>query len=136
MAVAATLLTSLAVTGCGGEEAPAASAPPTPAVCSSVDALKSSVADLKNVDLSKGSLAPVQDKLTAMQADLTKVGKDAKTEYATEVDSVEAATSSVGASLQAAQAAPSQRTLTAVRTSVTTLGTSLRALEHAVRSTC
>ena len=56
--------------------------------------------------------------------------------YATEVKAVDSATATVSTSLKAATATPSERTLSTVRTAVQTLGTSLRALENAVRSTC
>jgi hypothetical protein len=143
VAAAGAMLALVTLVGCGVEETPQASdasttpaATVTPAVCSSIDALKSSVADLQNVDVAKGSLATLQDMVMKVLADLTKVLNDAKSEYATEVKAVDSATATVSTSLKAATATPSERTLSTVRTAVQTLGTSLRALENAVRSTC
>lgn len=52
----------LTVAGCGEDE--------PPAVCSAVDALKASVADVTTVDLDQGALAELQDNLTLVQSDL------------------------------------------------------------------
>ena len=128
---AAVLLASVSLAGCGGEDAPS-----TPAVCSSVDDLHSSVEDLKNVDLTKGALATLQDKLATVASDLKTVQTDAKSEYATEVDAVDQATASVGSSLKAAAASPSATTVAAVGAAVQALWTSLTTLHEAIKSTC
>jgi hypothetical protein len=67
---------------------------------------------------------------------VAQVVSDAKSEYAKEVEAVEAAITTVAASLKAATTTPSAQTLTTVRTAVQTMGTSLTALDDAVRSTC
>ena len=51
------LLASATLAGCGGDDE-------TPAVCSSVDSLKASVADLKDVDLDQNALTTLQDDFT------------------------------------------------------------------------
>jgi hypothetical protein len=131
LTIASALLASAALVACGGEDAPS-----PPPICSSVAALKSSVADLKNVELTQGALATLQKKLTKVQSDVSNLKDDAKSEYATEVDAVEQAAASVSTTLEAAIAAPSASTLAAVRTAVRSLGTSLTALQDAVKSTC
>ena len=107
-----------------------------PAICSSVDSLKASVADVTTVDLDQEALPQLQDNLTRVQSDLGKVKDDAKDEYATEIDAVEEASASVGSSVDAATTSPSAQTITDVGTAVKSLGASLRALVDAVESTC
>ena len=137
VALAIGMLTSVTLAGCGSDETPASSEKPaTPAVCSSVNSLSSSAGDLMDVQVEKGALVTLQDGLTKVQADATQVVSDAKSEYANEVEAVEAAIATVAASLNAATTTPSAQTLTTVRTAVQTLGTSLSALDDAVRSTC
>jgi len=89
-----------------------------------------------NIKVEKGAMVTLRDALTKVQTDATRVVSDAKSEYANEVDAVEAATTTVAASLKAATTTPSAQTLTTVRTAVQTLGTSLTALNDAVKSTC
>lgn len=120
--------------GCTGDEPPATDEPP--AVCSAVSSLKESVSDVTTVDLDQGALAELQDNLTQVQSDLGKVKEDAKDEYATEIDAVEQASASVGSSVDAAITSPSAQAITRVGTAVQTLGTSLTALEDAVKNTC
>ena len=137
VALAIGMLTSVTLAGCGSDEKPAGSEKPeTPAVCSSVDSLSSSAGELMKIQVEKGAMVTLQDGLTKVQADVTRVVSDAKSEYANEVDAVEAATATVAASLKAATTTPSAQTLITVRTAVQTLGTSLTALNDAVKSTC
>jgi len=128
LAASAVLLAALTLGSCGGEDE-------TPAVCSSVDALKTSVTDLQDVKIDKNALTTLQDSFNQIKSDLTKLTSDAEDEFATEVDAVTKAASSVSSSLEAA-AAPTAATVTAVGVAIESLGTSLRALEEAVRSTC
>lgn len=88
--------------GCGGKD--------TPAICSDVEALKGSVADVTNVSLDKNSLATPLGDLTQVQSDLSKVKSAAKAPYATEIAALDQATSSVSSSLSAATASPSAQT--------------------------
>jgi hypothetical protein len=122
------LMASLTVAGCGGSS--------TPAICSDVDSLKSSVTDLANVKLELGALATLQTDLAKVQTDLSKVKSEAKTQYAAEISSIEQAAGSLSTSVEAAAATPSARSLAAVATDVKTLGASLATLQDAVSSTC
>jgi hypothetical protein len=128
LAGSAALLATLTLAGCSEAE--------TPAVCSSVDSLTASVTDLTSVNIDQGALKTLQDNFTRVRSDLSKVKSDAKEEYATEIDALDQAASSVSSSLDAATAAPSVQTVTAVGVAVESLGTSLTALEDAVSSTC
>ena len=71
-----------------------------------------------------------------MRADLSTVVKDAKREYADEVDTVEEAMSDLRTSLDAAVSAPTAANIAAVGAASKALGTSLTTLVDAVDSTC
>ncbi len=139
LAVAAVLTAMLTVAGCGGDDDPESGQPTvddTPAVCASVEALQKSFDDVKNVTLDRGALPALETSLTQMQADLKQVTSDAEDEYADEVNAIEQAASSVSSSLQEAGASPSAQTLSTVAIAVQSLGTSLTALQDAIKSTC
>lgn len=108
----------------------------TPAVCSSVDALRSSVAALTDVQVERGALDTFQKAFDKVRADLSTVVKDAKREYADEVDTVEEAVSDLRTSLDAAASAPTAANIAAVGAVSKALGTSLTTLVDAVDSTC
>lgn len=122
------VIAALVVGGCGGNE--------TPAVCADVDALKTSIADLTDVEIDENALASLQEKFTQVRADLTALIADAEDEYDVEIDAVDQAVSEVGSSLEAAVASPSAVTVSAVAAALQALGTSLTALADAVKDTC
>src|SRR3954471_4421840 len=92
--IAAVVLMSGTVVGCGGDD--------KPAVCSDVDALKTSVDDLMNVEVSQAGLSKLQDDLAQVKSDLSTVQSDAKTQYSNEIDAVEQAATSLSSDLSAA----------------------------------
>jgi len=134
LAAAALLVGPLTLTGCGSSSG--SSSTTKPAICADINALKSSVDDLKKVNITQNGLASLQTSLTKVQSDLKQVTSDAKKQYASQVDAIDKAASSLGASLQAATSNPSGQTVAAVGTAVKALGASLTTLEDAVKSTC
>ena len=108
----------------------------TPAVCSSVDALRSSVAALTDVKVERGALDTFQKAFDKVRSNLSTVVKDAKREYADEVDTVEEAMSDLGTSLDAAVSGPTGPNIAAVGAASQALGTSIKALVDSVDSTC
>jgi len=126
-----------ALSGCGaGDDDSSPSADATPAVCSSVDALRSSVESVTGAKIQRGALETLQKDLAKVKSDLSTVVKDAKREYADEVDTVEEAASDVGTSLDAAVSAPTAANVAAIGAASRALGTSVKALADAVDSTC
>lgn len=130
LSAAVLLLAATTTAGCGSAD------DDDPAVCSSVDSLESSVAGLTDITIDPGALADLESSLDEVKSDLSKVKDDASEEFAAEVDAVEQATSGLGTRLDAAVATPSLETVSAVGTAVQTLGTSLKSLADAVKSTC
>ena len=109
----------------------------TPAVCSSVDDLKSSVQKIKDIDpTSSGALGALQTDLKAVASDLAKVKSDAKSEFSKQLGSVESKYSSSKASIQAAVANPNATTVSAAVGALKALGTSVQTLISDIESTC
>ena len=139
LAVAVVSIASLTLAGCGGGDDSESGNPvagDTPAVCSSVDALEKSVDDVKNVNLDRNALPTLKTSLSKVQSAVSQVKRDAKDQYATEVDAVDKAASSVSSSLQGAGASPSAQSLSNVATAVQSLGASVTTLQDSVKSTC
>lgn len=118
------------LSGCGAGE------DDTPAVCSSIDDLRSSVAALTDVQVERGALDTFQKAFDKVRSNLSTVVKDAKREYADEVDAVEEAMSDLGTSLDAAVSGPTAANVAAVGAASQALGTSISTLVDAVDSTC
>ncbi|MFI5427881.1 hypothetical protein [Aeromicrobium sp. UC242_57] len=116
--------------GCGSED------DDTAALCSSVDSLKTSVSGLTDITIDKNALTDLQARLDQVQTDLGEVKDDASDKYATEIDAVDQAASTVGSTLDQAISTPSVQAASAVGTAVQSLGTSLKTLADAVKGTC
>jgi hypothetical protein len=116
------------LTGCGGND--------KPAVCSDVDALHTSMDDLKNVEVSRAGMAELKDDLAQVGSGLRSVKADAEQRYAAEIDAVEQAYSTLTSDVSAAATSPSTTAIAQVGADVHALGASLTALTDAVDSTC
>ena len=95
----------IAITGvlaaCGGDNSPAATVAPTTtttttttatttaAVCAARDALTSSIADLKNVDIVKNGVSALQTALSAVTDNLKAVASSASQELQPEVKALQ-----------------------------------------------
>ena len=133
----ALLVLAATLAACGaGEDDTEPSAEDTPAVCSSVDALRSSVESVTDAQVQRGALETLKQDLAKVRSDLSTVVKDATSEYADEVDIVEEAVSDLGSSLDAAVGKPTAANVAAVGAASKALGTSLKALVDSVDSTC
>jgi hypothetical protein len=130
LSAAALVLASTAFAGCGS------GSDDTPAVCTSIASLKSSVGAITDEKIDRNTLTTLPDKVDQVRSDLSTVRKDAKDEYATEVDAIETAASDFRTSLDAAVATPSVQSVAAVVTAAQALGTSLKSLNKAVKGTC
>jgi hypothetical protein len=121
-------LTLLALAACSGEE--------TPAVCSDADALKKSVSALTDVKVEQGALPDLQSKLTAVRDDLATLKNNAKSEFSSQLDAVDSASTTFTSALDAAVADPTVSTVSALGPPLQSLGTALTDLESAVEKTC
>jgi hypothetical protein len=138
----------LALTACGNNQqstsAPSTSAGPasgtassgSPA-CASADALRQSVAHLKDVDVrSSGDIPALQSALGQVRTDVGQLAQTAKGQFTAQVDQVQANIAAVRTALDAAVASPANRTPGAVTSSVDTLVHDADALADKVRQGC
>ena len=126
-ALATVLVTLLPLTACGAD---------TPAVCSSVDELASSVEHLGEIQLGENGRAQLETQLAAVSADLAQVRTDAEQQYGAQVDAVTAAASDVRQEYEAVKTDPSSATLKPLGAAIAALGSGIRALSDAVAGTC
>jgi hypothetical protein len=116
------------VAACGGKD--------KPAVCSDVDSLKTSIGNVKDVQIGQGALGKIGDSLDQVKQDLSKLKTDAKQQYGSQLDQVQQALDSVSSSLTTAKNSPSVTSLTGVAAAVSSVVSGLESLEKAVSSTC
>ena len=107
-----------------------------PAVCDDVDAVQSSVDNLKDAQVSENGLNAVKADLTQIQQDLKKLQTDAKAEFGGEASKVKTAVTSLEGSVNAAKSDPTASTLSAVGTAIKGVESSLTSLQNAVSDTC
>jgi hypothetical protein len=108
----------------------------TPAVCASTDALQASMSDLRDVQVVENGTAALDDAVAGVRSALQDVADDASSEYATQVDGLQASFDALQAAIGAAVAAPSAATLNAVTASVTALADEATAFADDIASTC
>jgi hypothetical protein len=118
------------IAGCSSE----ATGPP--AVCSSTDALQASMSDLGDVQVVQNGTAALEDAVASVRSDLQDVVDDATSQYATQVDGLQASFDALEDAAQSALATPSAATLSAVGASVTTLRNDVTAFADDIASTC
>jgi hypothetical protein len=122
------LLMSLSLPGCSEE---------TPAVCTSVDDLRSSVQSVRDVDVtSSGGLGELEDAVAGVKSDLGDVRDDAAGEFSSQIDTVQAGIAELERSLRAAQDAVSPDTLRAAGSALRTLANQVQSLIDDIRATC
>jgi hypothetical protein len=122
------LLLGVTLVGCSDDK---------PAVCSSVDNLKTSVDDVENIDVTSSSAASdLESGLTTIKSDLADVKTDAKSQYASQLDAVDSALATLTKRVDAAKADPSADTLAAVGAAVAPFNSAVQTLISDVESTC
>ena len=130
LAVAASaLLLTVSLAACGGDD--------QPAVCSSANDLKSAINDFTSIDVtSSNGLSDLKEGLTSVRDDLQKLKSDASSEFSSQVDAVDAAVSTLTASLEAAASEPNGTNLAAVVSAVPAVTSSVKTLVTDVQDTC
>ena len=124
MAASTGLLT--VVVACGSE------AP----VCDSVAAVRTSVDQVRNANVSENGLSRLRADLSGLRTNLQQLYADAQAQFATEVTAVKASADTFAASLTTARSVPDVRNLAAVRTAIGGLRTTVQDLSDAMASTC
>ena len=131
MALAAAVLTA----DCSSDSDSPESQDPA-ALCSSLDALQTSVQGLGDVTVSAESLAALQDGLEPVKADLAQVSDDAKAQYAAQADQLEQDFDQLQLVADTARTTPSAANVSAVSPALRTLADDVAALGDDVASAC
>ena len=136
------LLLGASLVGCGGGGGNAGGGgggggSDTPAVCASVDTLKTSVDKLKDVDVTSSSgVSDLKSGLAGIQTDLGDVKTDAKSEFSPQIDAAEKSYEALKTSVTAAADDRSAATLAAAGSALAAFRTDLNKLVSDVESTC
>jgi len=118
----------LALAGCADDD--------QPAVCDSLDAVRTSAEHVNDANVSENGLSQVRTSLDQLKLDLQQLGTDAKTQFEAQVTAAKAAADQLSASVSAAKADPTTTTLAVVRDAMTGLGTAVNNLGTAMADTC
>jgi hypothetical protein len=128
IAATAMLGTLAAASACGTED--------KPAVCDSVAAVQSSVDHVQDANVSENGLTQLRTDLDQLKRDLQQLTADAQAQFATQAAAVKASAQVFTGSLTTARSAPDAANLSAVRTAITGLQSSVQQLSESVKSTC
>jgi PBP1b-binding outer membrane lipoprotein LpoB len=129
------LAAAVATAGCSSASDSPESQDPA-ALCSSLDALETSVQGLGDGTVSAESLAALQDGLEPVKADVAQVIDDAKAQYADQSDQLEQDFDELQLVADTARTTPSAANLSAIGPALRTLAADLRGLADDVASTC
>ena len=125
---AASIVMSAALVACGGD---------TPAVCESADQVESSLADLKDIDVTEeNGLDEFKSELETVDGNLAQFTSDAKSEFAPQVDAVEASFEALKTSVGGSTDDITPDTLAASKTALDAFSTALQTLISDVKATC
>jgi hypothetical protein len=126
------LLLGASLVGCGEDGGSDA-----PAVCGSVDTLKTSVEKLKDIDVtSSGAVSELESGLTGIRSDLSDVKADAKAEFSSQIAATETSYEALKTSVEAAKADLSVATIAAAGSAVSSFGTAVDKLISDIEATC
>jgi len=132
---AMTLAAAIATAGCSSASDSPESQDPA-ALCSSLDALETSVQGLGDGTVSAESLAALQDGLEPVKADVAQVVDDAKAQYASQSDQLEQDFDKLQLVADTARTTPSAANLSAIGPALRTFADDLKGLADDVASTC
>ncbi|MGO4255014.1 hypothetical protein [Marmoricola sp. RAF53] len=123
------LALAASLAGCGGsDQAP---------VCDSVASLKSSVAQVKDLDpTAPGALDELQSGLGDVKTDLLAVKADAKSEFSAEVETIQGGYQTLLESVQALKTDPTTSDPSKVKSELTAFGSDIGKLITDIEETC
>lgn len=107
-----------------------------PAVCDDMDALRSSLADLRDLSVSKDGVDAVRAQLADVGDQVDQLKADASSEYQPQIDVVKGSETDLRTSLSAAKEGPTAQTLAQVADDLGALTSAVEDLGTAVSTTC
>jgi len=125
-ALACTVGLGAVLVGCAGE----------PAVCADVDALQTSMEDLRAAEPGEGGLEVVTEELQDIGNELQQLKTDAASEYSTQIKAMEDTLAALRTSAASATSDPGATTLAQVRDDLRSFGSAVTGMGNAVEDTC
>jgi uncharacterized alpha-E superfamily protein len=122
------LMVVLALSGCADEE--------KPAVCDSLDAVRTSASNVREANVSENGLSHVSSSLGQLRQSLQQLGTEARTQFDMQITAVRTAADQLSSSVTAAKADPNAATLGVVRDALAGLGNAVTSLGTAMADTC
>lgn len=107
-----------------------------PAVCDDVDALKSSMENIRDAQLGENGLDTVTTQLALMKNSLLAIRGTASSQYPTQVAAVRSAADNLTTAVSAAKADPTASSIAAVAGDISALGSAVNDLGTALKDTC
>ena len=126
----ATAAVVLGTGACGTDQ------PEKPAVCESLAAVQDNLTRIRNVTVAENGLTQFKTDLAQLKVNLQQLATDAKAEFATELQPVQAAANQLSASVDTARATPDATNLSGVRTSLNVLASSVQEFGDGLSGTC
>ncbi|WP_329482826.1 hypothetical protein OG555_11605 [Kribbella sp. NBC_01484] len=128
VSAAVALVLGASLVGCSNNQA---------AVCGSVDKFKTSVDDVKKVDVTSSTgVSDLQNALATVETNLAQVKTDAKSDFSSQLGAVDTSLNTLKTSLTTAKSDPSGASLTAAAAATRAFGGAVDALTTSIKSTC
>jgi hypothetical protein len=124
---ALTAVVTLGVAGCSSD---------LPPVCDSFAAVRTTMNQIRTANVSENGLATMKAHLQQLKTDVDLLLTEASAQFAPEAEVVRAAAEQVSTSVATARETPDVTHLSAVRTALGDLQTSVRGLDEAISGTC
>jgi hypothetical protein len=123
--VAVALVTAFA--GCGGDK---------PAYCQDRDDLKSSIDDLKDINVRADGVSAARAQIKTVQASATTLIGSAKKEFGPQATALKGAVSTLETVVQSAVSAPSTQSVSNVVAGISSVRAAFQSLSNAVSDSC
>ena len=127
--VSAAVLGVLPVAGCASDS-------PQAVVCDSLTAVQNSAQHVRETNVAENGLNQLRTNLVQLRTDVQQLIHNAKTQWAPQAQAIQSSLDQVSSAVTAAKTTPGATSFDAVRTALTGLENSVKALGDAMRSTC
>ena len=107
-----------------------------PAYCTDADKLKTSVANLGDVDVATNGVDSLKTALSSVQTSAQAFAADAKSEFAPQITALQNALSGLGTAVKSAVGQPSAATIAAIGSAVSQVKSTASDLENAASGKC
>ncbi|BBH67305.1 hypothetical protein ACTI_39900 [Actinoplanes sp. OR16] len=130
------LITAIVAAAVLGTSGCAASESDTPAVCESFATVQNTVNQIRNVNVSENGIAAARPYVAELLNQLNQLVLDAQAQFKPQADQLKTAVDQLSTSVEGARSDPGAAAFAAVRTAITSVGDSARALRDAIGGAC